>query len=229
MTFEILAEGPDWLAIHKPAGVSVHNDPQDVLHLLKKQLPAAKYQNMHLAHRLDKETSGVLLLALNPTRAKDLAEIFQRRDCVKIYHAVLRGSLPVPATPAESAIWQTWSWPLTDKAEGRQNPQGISKDRVDAQTKYRVVKASKFLTLIEVELLTGRQHQIRKHAAIAKHPLVGDSRYNEAKYNARMAGIYGTDRMFLHATSLSFILDNKKVELHAPLPVEFNSLFTENP
>ncbi|MNK86263.1 tRNA pseudouridine synthase C [compost metagenome] len=219
MKFEILAEGPDWLAIHKPAGVSVHNDPQDVLHLLKKQLTDAKYQNMHLAHRLDKETSGVLLLALNPTRAKDLAEIFQRRDCIKIYHAVLRG----PLNPSES--WQTWSWPLTDKAEGRQNPQGISKDRIEAQTKYRVVKASKFLTLIEVELLTGRQHQIRKHAAIAKHAIVGDPRYNEAKYNDRMAHIYGTDRMFLHASSLSFVLDNKKVELHAPLPLEFEKLF----
>ena len=222
MTFEILAEGPDWLAIHKPAGVSVHNDPQDVLHLLKKQLTAAKYQNMHLAHRLDKETSGVLLLALNPARAKDLAEIFQRRDCVKIYHAILRGPLPVSET------WQTWSWPLTDKAEGRQNPQGVSKDRVEAQTKYRVVKASKFLSLIEVELLTGRQHQIRKHAAIAKHPIVGDNRYNEAKYNARMADLYGNNRMFLHASSLSFMLDNKKVELHAPLPTEFNNVFTEN-
>lgn len=219
MKFDILAEGLDWLAIHKPAGVSVHNDPQDVLHLLKKQLTDAKYQNMHLAHRLDKETSGVLLLALNPSRAKDLAEIFQRRDCVKIYHAALRGPLP----PSEN--WQNWSWPLTDKAEGRQNPQGISKDRVEAQTKYRVVKASKFLTLVEVELLTGRQHQIRKHAAIAKHAIVGDPRYNENKYNDRMAHIYGTDRMFLHASSLSFVLDNKKVELHAPLPLEFEKLF----
>lgn len=218
MTIEILTEGTDWLAVHKPAGISVHNDPQDILNILKKQLPAAKYQNMHLAHRLDKETSGVLLLALNPVRAKELAGIFERRDCVKIYHAVLRGSL----LPSET--WQTWSWPISDKAEGRQNPQGVSKDRVAAQTKYRVVKASKFLTLIEVELLTGRQHQIRKHAAIAKHAIVGDNRYNDSKYNQRMAGIYGTDRMFLHASSLSFTLDNKKVELLAPLPLEFEKV-----
>lgn len=223
MTIEILAEGTDWLAVNKPAGVSVHNDPQDILHLLKTQLKAAKYQNLHLAHRLDKETSGVLLLAITPVRAKELAGIFERRDCEKIYHAVLRGPLPV------SDNWQTWVWPITDKSEGRQNPQGLSKDRVPAQTQYRVLKASKYLSWIEVQLMTGRQHQIRKHAAIAKHAIVGDGRYNESKYNQRMAGIYGTDRMFLHASCLRFTLDNKKVELIAPLPLEFEQVFEPAP
>ncbi|MFS4460569.1 RluA family pseudouridine synthase [Bdellovibrio sp. HCB2-146] len=219
MNLEILAEGDGWIAVNKPAGVSVHNDPQDVLHLLAAQLKDKKYQQLHLAHRLDKETSGVLLLALTPACAKELAGIFEERDCKKIYHAVLRGGMPV------SDSWQEWSWAISDKAEGRQNPQGLSKDRIDAKTRFKVINANKYLSLIEVELMTGRQHQIRKHAAIAKHAIIGDGRYNDPKFNKRMAEIYGTDRMFLHASRLDLSLDGKAISLEAPLPQEFVAIF----
>ena len=153
----VMFQGHDWLIINKPAGVSVHNDIGDVRTLLKKQLPAGSFEDIYPIHRLDKETSGLLLLATKAKMAATLAEQFQNHKTEKIYFAVLRGALPV------SDQWQEWATPLSDKAEGRRNPQGMARDRVEAKTLYRVVKANKYLSLIEVQLLTGRQHQIRKH------------------------------------------------------------------
>ncbi|MBO9668330.1 MAG: RNA pseudouridine synthase [Bdellovibrio sp.] len=214
----IVAEGKSWVLINKPAGISVHNDPQDVCQILKKQLAPGSFADIHPVHRLDKETSGLLLVALNAHIAKDLAEQFQARTCEKYYFAVLRGEMPV------SEEWQQWNQPISDKAEGRKNPQGLSKDRVEARTDYKVLKASKYFSLIEVRLMTGRQHQIRKHSALAKHSIVGDARYNDPKYNARMADIYKTDRMFLHAGRLKIHIDNQNKVFEAPLPEEFTKL-----
>lgn len=214
----IIAHGPSWLVINKPSGVSVHNDPQDVVQLLRKQLKAGTFEDIHPVHRLDKETSGLLLIALNAKAAKDLAEKFQARDCKKIYFALLRGSIP----PSE--LWQSWNQPISDKAEGRKNPQGLAKDRVEAHTDFHVVKSSKYFSLIEVKLMTGRQHQIRKHSALAKHSIVGDARYGDPKYNERMADLYGTERMFLHAARLKISIDGQEHVFEAPLPEDFEKL-----
>jgi len=223
----LIAQDSSWIIINKPAGVSVHNAPsdsgQDVIQILKKQLKAGTFTDIHPVHRLDKETSGLLLIALNGKAAKELAEQFQERSCEKTYFAVLRGSMPV------SEKWQSWSMPISDKSEGRKNPQGLSKDRVEARTDFKVVKSSKYFSLIEVKLLTGRQHQIRKHSAIAKHNIIGDGRYGDPKHNERMAKIYGTDRMFLHAARLKIRVDGQERLFEAPLPEEFEKLFVEAP
>lgn len=218
MNLPIIAQGPSWLVINKPSGVSVHNDPQDVVQLLRKQLKAGTFEDIHPVHRLDKETSGLLLIALNAKTAKDLAEKFQARDCEKIYFALLRGSI------SDSEIWQSWNQPISDKAEGRKNPQGLAKDRVEARTDFHVVKSSQYFSLIEVKLMTGRQHQIRKHSALAKHSIIGDARYGDPKYNERIAGLYGTERMFLHAARLRISIDGKEHVFEAPLPEDFEKL-----
>lgn len=219
LALPILEKGQNWLAIAKPAGISVHNEAGDVLSRLKKQLPPGSYQDIYPVHRLDKETSGVLLIATTSNSAAQLAEQFQSHSNVKIYNAVLRGALPV------SEQWQEWSLPISDKAEGRKNPQGLAKDRVEAKTLYRVLKSNQYFSLVEVKLLTGRQHQIRKHAAMMKHAIVGDSRYGDPKYNAKIAQIYGDSRMFLHAFQLTMKLDGQERTLKAALPAEFLELF----
>lgn len=221
----IIAQGPHWLVINKPAGVSVHNDPEDVCHLLRKQLSG--FEDIHPVHRLDKETSGLLLIALNAKRAHELAVKFQTHDCEKSYFALLRGvvSAPKPSdSESNSDSWNTWKWPLTDKAEGRKNPQGLAKDRVEACTDYRVIKSSKYFSLLEIKIHTGRQHQIRKHSALAKHSILGDARYGDPKYNSRMAELYQTDRMFLHAAKLKIKIDDKEHVFEAPLPEEFTKV-----
>lgn len=221
MNLPVLAQSPKWIAIDKPAGVSVHNEANDVLHLLHHQLDMP-LDKLHLVHRLDKETSGVLLVAKDASTAAKMAEQFQSHQTEKIYYAVLRGSLPI------SSDWLEWNQPLSDKAEGRKNPQGMSKDRVPAQTQYRITEANQYFSLAEVRLLTGRQHQIRKHTALAKHAILGDSRYGEPKYNERMAGIYQTSRMFLHAAKLSIVFEGATLNFAAPLPQEFSKLIRGN-
>jgi tRNA pseudouridine65 synthase len=212
---KILQESADWLVIDKPVGLSVHNDKVNVLSALV-QIKRNPNLSFHAVHRLDAETSGVLLVAKDAEVAAKLAEEMQKDSCHKTYHALLRGEMKEDQAQ--------WDWKLSDKAEGRKNPQGLLKDRKNCDTLINVVEKTKYFTLVACEILTGRQHQIRKHAALAKHAIVGDRRYNDPKYNERIAGIYGTERMFLHASELRLRIGGREVVFTAPLPSEFKTL-----
>jgi len=205
---QILFENSDWLAVNKPTEISIHNteDPQNLLSLFS--------QKMFPVHRLDKETSGVQILAKNERAAQQLAGIFQSREVLKIYHGLLRGSLKTPTG--------VWNKPLSDKAEGRKNPQGVSADRVPCETGYKVLQSNKFFTHCEFNLITGRQHQIRKHTALEGHHLIGDPRYGDPKFNQKMAEIYKTSRLFLHCSSVTLM--GQKLE--ATVPTEFSTLMS---
>lgn len=208
----VLQQTAHWVAVDKDAGLSVHNneDPKNLILILEKQLRVPK---LFPVHRLDKETSGVQILALNETAARSLAEEFQDRSVKKTYVGILRGNLSAPEG--------VWKQALSDKAEGRKNPAGLSKDRVPCETRYRTLNANKFFTLCEFDLITGRQHQIRKHTALTNHHLVGDPRYGDAGYNKKMAGFYETDRMFLHCARVEIA----GTTLETPVPPEFARLF----
>lgn len=214
----VIQQSAKWIVVNKPVGISVHNETSDLRAVLKKQLRPGSFDDVYPVHRLDKETSGVLMVALEAETASELAEKFQKKETAKSYYAILRGSLPV------TEKWQTWDFPISDKAEGRKNPQGLLKDRVAAKTKYRVVQSNKYFSLVEVDLLTGRQHQIRKHAALAGNPIVGDPRYNDGKYNEKMAEIYNDERMYLHAFKLSIQVSGKVQTFDTPMPQSFKAL-----
>lgn len=218
----IIEKSKNWVIINKPAGISVHNEAGDVRSLLKKQLHPGTFDDIYPVHRLDKETSGILVVATEGETAAALAEQFQNHKAEKFYYAVLRGAMPV------SSEFQEWATPISDKAEGRKNPQGLLKDRVQAKTLYKVLKSNKFFSLVEFQLMTGRQHQIRKHAALAKHAIVGDTRYGDQKYNDRMAEIYGTDRMFLHAFRLRLAVNGGRPQtFETPVPPEFTRMLQD--
>jgi tRNA pseudouridine65 synthase len=123
---------------------------------------------------------------------------------------------------------QEWNFPVSDKAEGRKNPQGLAKDRVEAKTLFKVIKSNSYFSLVEFQLLTGRQHQIRKHAALARHAILGDPRYGEPKYNEKMAKIYETSRMFLHAQSLSIVIHGERRNFYSESPPEFLNVLSPN-
>ncbi len=209
---EILFQSPDFLAIDKPVGVSVHNneDVENLLSILDRQLGLGK---LFPVHRLDKETSGVQLFALNEVTARTLADAFQTRSVKKTYVGVLRGHL--------KQAQGLWSHALSDKAEGRKTPAGLGKDRVACETGFKVLKQSQYFSLCEFDLRTGRQHQIRKHAALANHALVGDPRYGDPKYNKKIAGLYKQERMYLHCARLEIAGEI----IEAGLPSEFEQLF----
>lgn len=210
----ILFQNEEIIVVNKPEGISVHNneDEQNLIITLEKE---NSFSKLYPIHRLDKETSGIQILALNNEAAQKYSSEFQNRQVKKIYHGVLRGQL--------KEFSGSWTRPLSDKAEGRKNPQGQSKDRVPCETKFSTIKQNKYFTLCEFELITGRQHQIRKHTALANHPLVGDSRYGENKYNEKIKNVYSTSRMFLHCSHIKIF----NLSFESTLTENFYHLFRE--
>jgi len=192
-TIPILFQDKDWLVVDKPHGLSIHNneDPDNLVKVLSSQL---KFQTLYPVHRLDKETSGVQVFALNKKSAQTLSEEFQAHRVQKTYWGLVKGVLKVKKG--------VWAKPLTDKAEGRRSPQGLARNRMPCATEYRVIQESVYLSLCEFRLLTGRQHQIRKHTALINRPLVGDTRYGSRTINTNIKNIYKTDRMFLHCMEM---------------------------
>lgn len=205
----------NWGCIDKPAGLSCHNDPtEDVISILQQTLQT----EIHLPHRLDKETSGLLLYAQTPVAAADLQRSLQAPAARKTYQCLVRGQVTEDTR---------WIWPLTDKAEGRRAPQGEKAQQKHCLTHVRVLKRNNYFSLLECEIETGRTHQIRKHAAIAKHAIIGDTRYGDPKYQERMVNLYKTDRLFLHSVKLMFQFAAKSWEFTSPLPAEFAQLQPE--
>lgn len=212
----ILYSSKYWGIVDKPAGVSCHNEPGKDL---QSQLELQFHCDVHLVHRLDRETSGILVYALSAEMVPELQKALADSRSKKIYRALLRGKLPM-----EISATQAWSWPLTDKAEGRKNPHGESAQRKVCLTHVQLLAQNQYFSFVECEIETGRQHQIRKHAAIAKHAIVGDTRYGDAGFNAKISNLYKTDRLFLHSYKLVLFQGNNEIVVESPLPAEFNQL-----
>jgi RluA family pseudouridine synthase len=202
----IIGYGPGWLVVEKPAGMSVHNDPHQDLcavlsdYLLMDHALAGEFgfdatYGLHAVHRLDKETSGVILLACRREVAQHLASQFSQGQVIKHYLALVHGSV---AQPRDEGLWQ---WPLTPKAAGRRNLQGHD-PRFASQTRYRALQYSAHYTLLACQPLTGRTHQIRRHAALAGHPVVGDRRYGSQRACRYVARHDNFTRLALHCHSL---------------------------
>ncbi len=191
ITLSILEENEFFIVINKPSGLSVHNHAQSLETLLKEK----KYPT-HFVNRLDEQTSGLIIVALHSRLHLPLSESLQRGH--KTYRALLRSSWKAPT---QNILWNA---PLSDKAEGRKNPQGLKHDQKPCLTQVTHVRSNKYFTEVTCEIKTGRQHQIRKHASLAKQPIVGDTRYNDPDYNAKIQKIYNLHRMLLHAESLVF-------------------------
>lgn len=217
----ILFEDDEIVAVEKPVGISIHNteDSTNLIEVVEKQLGRKK---IFPVHRLDKETSGVQIFGLDEHAARKYAEQFQFKTVKKIYVGVLRGLLGDRIDSDRRT--GTWNLPLSDKSEGRVNPAGVARDRVACETRYEIVRCSRYFTMCDFDLITGRQHQIRKHAAIAGHTLVGDTRYGDSKYNRKIGSIYGESRMFLHCKSIELM--GRKIQ--SETPASFAKLFVES-
>ncbi len=223
---EIIAQGADWIVINKPTGMSVHNSAngQDVVSLLSKQLSvnqskASKQKLVFPVHRLDEGTSGLMLLALTADRARLLAQEFSERRTHKAYTAVVKGRMPAPEGQ--------WNFAISDKAEGRVQPAGKKADQVQALTYWKVIDEGPRSSMLELIIATGRQHQIRKHAALAKHPLLGDSRYGEKNVNLAIARHFNFTRLALHSHELHIQINGQLEKFNCPTPNEFFSLLAK--
>lgn len=223
----VLALGKGWLVVDKPAGMSVHNESgRDLCSLvsafiqnnttIQGQIEMDSDFGVHPVHRLDKETSGVLLLSVTREMFRFFAKQFESRQVKKRYLAILHGRLE---NPDGNDQWGTWHWALAKTAAGRRDPEGAG-PRQDCHTRYRVLDHSVHYTMVEIELLSGRTHQIRRHAKLAGHPVVGDGRYGSTRAINTLRQNCAFDRLALHARALTLLLPGGK----APEAVETSTI-----
>ena len=207
---KVTAAGKGWLAVDKPAGLAVHNDPgHDLRSLLTRffetdlraaaQLVFDPGFGLHPVHRLDRDTSGLILLACRRDVFGALSLQFSRGDIHKEYLALVHGRVEPPC----EGRWAEWNFDLTKTAGGRSNIQG-SGQRLPCLTRYRVVRRGQRYSLLRCHLVTGRKHQIRRHAALDGHPVLGDRRYGPARACRYLARQHHFTRLGLHASLIKF-------------------------
>ncbi|MDX1608728.1 MAG: RluA family pseudouridine synthase [Halofilum sp. (in: g-proteobacteria)] len=202
------------LAIDKPAGLAVHAGSGlggGVIDGLRQLRP--DICGLELVHRLDRDTSGCLLLAKGRPALRRLQAELRGGGFVKVYTALLLGDWPGPEATVDAPLRRT----RLDSGERRVrvDPEGRS-----ARSHFRRLDGDGRFTLVEVEIETGRTHQIRVHAAHLGHPVVGDTRYGDAA--GERAALGGrARRMYLHATRLTFTGEHGPVTLECPPPAGF--------
>ena len=199
---EIVFEDDSLIVVNKPAGIAVHEGKtvskrESLLGMLE-----SKYRGRgikpQLVHRLDKDTSGLLLVAKNEQMAAALEGAFESRAVDKEYLCLVAGRLPSNAG--------TIDLPLPGR-EGKP---------VRALTRYRIVKRFSEVSLVRVAIETGRLHQIRLHFAQLGHPVVMDDQHGDFGFNKRFRKKYGLKRLFLHAEKLKLNYAGKQREWTAP-------------
>ena len=239
--FPILFEDDFLLAIDKPAGVAVHGGSGvsfGVIEQLRMARPEADF--LELVHRLDRETSGILLIAKRRMALKLLQEQFRERETDKVYLALVNGTWPAKQRVIDQGLHK-YLLP-----NGERRVKIVPNDHPDAMRSVTLVKVkaeiaasalapSTPFSLLEVTIKTGRTHQIRVHLAGAGHPIAGDDKYGDFELNKALqkshADAVPLKRMFLHAWSLKFNhpKTRKAVQLKAALPPELQQFLSSNP
>ena len=217
--FPVIYEDDAFMAIDKPAGVAVHGGSGvsfGVIEQMRQARPAARL--LELVHRLDRETSGLLLIAKKKSALKGLQDQFRERETGKTYLALVKGVWPARLKVLDQPLHK---YLLPD---GERRVKVVSPDDPDGMRSITLVKVAQRLegcTLLEVTIKTGRTHQIRVHLASQGHPIAGDDKYGDFELNRRLQRA-GLKRMFLHAWRLGLAhpVSAEMMELKSELPVE---------
>ncbi|MEK7485648.1 MAG: RNA pseudouridine synthase [Planctomycetota bacterium] len=212
---EIIFQHPDFVVVSKPPHRLIASSKKIPELPLNRELEQQLGQRLWTVHRLDRETSGLVLFALNADAQRILSRLFENHLIQKTYLALCWGS----PTPSENTV----SLPLRN---GRKNLMRICQGKEEglkAETHFRVLKSSESFSLLQIEPKTGRQHQIRVHLAAIGHPALGDTDYYPT---ARvLAGFkqptWDAERVLLHASRLQFVWQEKPMNFECPLPADF--------
>ena len=204
--FPVLMEDEQMMAIDKPAGVAVHGGSGvsfGVIEQLRQARPGARM--LELVHRLDRDTSGVLLIAKKRSALTRLQDQFRDRETGKTYMALVKGQWPSNKKVIDLPLQRYLI--ANGAGEGERRVRIAHKDDANAQRAITLVRVSRLVgdySLLEVTIKTGRTHQIRVHLASQGYPIVGDDKYGDFELNKRLAAL-GMKRMFLHAWRLQFL------------------------
>lgn len=210
----VLYEDAEVLVLDKPAGLAVHKGSGvdfGVIELLRALRPNEPF--LELAHRLDRETSGCLVLARNSTALRWIHEALRQGRVEKRYLALVRGQwnhgVKIVDLPLQRNVLRSGERMVEVAEEGK-----------SALTRFQPLTLHQSASLVEVMIATGRTHQIRVHAATIGHPLAGDEKYGDNAFNRSMAERHGLRRLFLHAHSVSLPVGGRQIAVDTPLSRE---------
>ena len=216
LDFHVLYEDSDVLVIDKPADVVVHpgdagsNYTGTVANFMKDKFVGEAVDELRpgIVHRLDKETSGVLILAKNTKSYDYLVDLFKNRKVFKSYITLVVGRMEHPIAMVDSPIARSYD---------NRKKMTVANDGKEAVSKYElldeIIVEGEIYSLLKVQIMTGRTHQIRVHMNAIGHPVVGDVLYGNRKVNKLFEEEFELTRQFLHASAVKFISPDTKKEV----------------
>ena len=208
-------ENDSFILVNKPYGISVHSGTNQEVDFLSSLRKSQNNNDLSLVHRLDKNTSGCLLISKNYRVASDLGKELMNKNIRKKYYALLAGALDQDIIEIESKI----------EKDSKQKKMVIGEEEGrDAYTKITLLKKYQGYSFVEIEIETGRMHQIRLHTSSIGHPVVGDSKYCTVDYKILNKKL-NLKRLFLHAYYLSFFY-NQKYEFILDLPSDLKEVLS---
>ncbi len=214
----ILHEDDHLIVLEKPAGIAVHGGSGvsfGVIEQLRSSRPQAKF--LELVHRLDRETSGLLLIAKKRSALVELHRQIREGKIGKHYFAVVSGIWQTRRKEVNAALRKY----LTESGERRVS---VHEEGLPSRTIFTLVDAGKKASLVDADLKTGRTHQIRVHLAHLGFPILGDEKYGDFSLNREISKA-GFRRMYLHAAKMNFMHpDGSAMQVESPMPDEFRKL-----
>jgi len=208
----ILYEDDRIIVLNKPAGMAVHGGSglsYGVIEALRAERPNAPY--LELVHRLDRETSGCLLIAKRRSELRTLHELMRAGRVEKHYLALVKGHWTKGSLAVDFALRK-------NQLMGGERIVRVDPDGKPSRSRFKPVTRWKHISLMEVELESGRTHQIRVHAAALGHPLAGDTKYGDPEFNREMRKL-GLKRLFLHAGSIAYQIPDTGRSIHVSAPL----------
>lgn len=208
----ILYEDEHLLILNKPSGTAVHGGSGlsfGVIEGLRALRPDARF--LELVHRLDRDTSGVLLVAKKRSALRSLHEQLRMKTMQKDYLALVRGEWQSHCKVVQAPL-------LKNILQSGERIVRVSSEGKPSETRFKIEEKYAFATLVKASPVTGRTHQIRVHTQHAGHPIAYDDRYGDREFDAQLAGT-GINRLFLHAAALRFEHPNtgETIRIEAPL------------
>ena len=215
----------EWLlVVNKPSGLAVHGGSGIDFGLIEHMRHIKpEYKFLELVHRIDKNTSGVIVIAKKRSALRSMQELFRNKKIKKNYLVAVKGN------------WDSKKKEVSLRLEKKQTPEGHHVNVVEdplrgklSKSIFYLVKQMQKQSLLSAQIITGRTHQIRVQLAFLGFPVLGDDKYGDFALNKKLHSS-GLKRMFLHAHKLSFIhpFTEEKVELTADLPIELGKFFDE--
>ena len=217
IALSIIRKEKDFLIINKPTGIASHGGSgisSGVIEIIREIDP--KYRDAHLAHRIDRDTSGCLVIALRKSFLRKLHEEIRSKNVDKIYDLVVFGKWPADLTVVDAPLSKK-------KSESGEKEAFVESKGKKSLTEFNLVKTNEEFSHLKAKIITGRMHQIRAHALFKGFPVVGDRKYGDKLLN-KEANKLGLNRMLLHATSISF--KNLDIECSSDVPDLFSKIMS---